>query len=172
MQHQGAVIHMEYNIDQENGIILDKATGDRCIIITKARMGEILTRLTEIFQSGAQVIINETCKSAGERYVKEVFAEKKESAAQFLALGVQRFTDAGIGKVEVINFNLDPVEITVRIWNNFFAEIHNNEATFCNCVESFLTGMYKGFLGKTPKIKETKCIGKKDPYCEWNITSQ
>ncbi len=160
---------MEYTIDQENGIILDNATGDRCIILTKARLGEILARLTEIFQSGAQVIINETCKSAGERYVKEVLAENKESAAQFLALGVQRFTNAGVGKVEVVELKLEPVELTLRIWDNFFAEIPNGDTTFCNCVEAFLTGMYKGFLGKIPKIKETKCKGKKDPYCEWHI---
>ncbi len=162
---------MEYNIDTEKGIILDKATGDRCIIITKARMGEILTRLTEIFQSGAQVIINEMCKAAGESYVKEVLAEKKASAVQFLASGVQRFTDAGYGKVEVVEFKPEPIELTLRLWDNFFAEIPNGDTTFCNCVEAFLTGMYKGFLGKTPKIKETKCKGKKDPYCEWHITS-
>jgi predicted hydrocarbon binding protein len=161
---------MEYNFDEENGIILDKATGDRCIILTKARMGEILTRITDIFQSSAQVIINEICKSAGERYVDEVIVEKKSSAIEFLTLGVQRFTDAGYGRVEVVEFKPEPVEVTLRLWDNFFAEIPNGDSTFCSCVEAFLAGMYKGFLGKTPKIKETKCKGKKDPYCEWHIS--
>jgi predicted hydrocarbon binding protein len=161
---------MDYNINQENGVIQDKVTGDRCIIITKARMTQILSRLTEIFQSGAQVIITEAFKAAGERYVTEVLDEKKADAAQFLQTAVQRFTDAGLGRIEIVEFKLEPAELKFRLWNNFFAEIPNGESTYCNCVEAFATGMYKGFLGKTPKIRETKCIGKNDPYCEWHLT--
>jgi predicted hydrocarbon binding protein len=161
---------MDYNIDQENGVIRDKVTGDRCLIITKARMAQILSRLTEIFQSGAQVIIMEAFKATGERYVTEVRDEKKADSPMFLATAVQRFTDAGLGRIDIVEFKPEPPELKFRLWNNFFAEIPNGESTYCNCVEAFVTGMYKGFLGKTPKIKETKCIGKNDPYCEWHLT--
>ena len=163
-------ILMDYNINQENGVIQDKVTGDRCIIVTKARMAQILSRLTEIFQSGAQVIITEAFKAAGERYVTEVLDEKKADSPMFLATAVQRFTDAGLGRIEIVEFKPEPAELKFRLWNNFFAEIPNGESTYCNCVEAFVTGMYKGFLGKAPKIRETKCIGKNDPYCEWHLT--
>jgi predicted hydrocarbon binding protein len=160
---------MEYEFDEKNGIIHDKVTGDRCIIITKARMEDIIARLTGIFQSGAQVIVTEAFKAAGERFVDEVPEQAKADQAMFLKKAVQRFTDAGLGKIEVAQLNPETTELTFRVWNNFFAEIHNEEATYCNCVAAFAGGIYKQITQKTPEIKETKCIGKGDTYCEWRI---
>jgi predicted hydrocarbon binding protein len=163
---------MEYEFDEENGVIYDKVTGDRCIIITKARMHQILSRLSDLFQSGAQVIIREACKAAGERYVAAVPKEAKADRTLFLKTAVQRFTDAGLGKIEVVSFKSETAEIKFRIWNNFFAEIRNEELTYCNCVEAFVSGMYKRITLKTPDIKKTRCIGNGDPYCEWHLTPE
>ena len=160
---------MEYEFDEKNGVIYDKVTGDRCVIITKARMKDIISRLTDIFQSGAQVIVTEAFKAAGERYVDEVPEQAKANQAMFLKTAVQRFTDAGLGKIEVAQFKPETAELTFRVWNNFFAEIHNEESTYCNCVAAFASGIYKQITLKTPEIKETKCSEKGDPYCEWHI---
>jgi len=160
---------MEYEFDEKNGVIYDKVTGDRCIIITKARMKDIIARLTDLFQSGAQVIVAEAFKAAGERFVTEVPEQAKADQALFLKTAVQRFTDAGLGKIEVAQFKPETTELTFKVWNNFFAEIHNEESTYCNCVGAFAGGIYKQITLKTPEIKETKCIGRGDPYCEWRI---
>jgi predicted hydrocarbon binding protein len=160
---------MEYQFDEENGVIRDKVTGDRCVIITRARMEQIFSRLSDLFQSGAQVIITEACKAAGERYVAEVPAETKADPVLFLKTAVKRFTDAGLGRIEIVEFKPEEAELTFRIWNNFFAEMHNEEPTYCNCVEAFVSGMYERIIFKTPKIKKTRCIGKGDPYCEWHL---
>jgi predicted hydrocarbon binding protein len=162
---------MEYLFDEDNGIILDKVTRDRCIILTKARLTQIIS-IFKVFGDSAQTFVLETCRSAGERYVNEVVEGKKTDAVQFLNVAVQRFTDGGLGKIEIGEFNPETVELKIRIWNNFFAEIPNGESTYCNCVEAFIVGMYEGFLHETPTIEETKCIGKADPYCEWQITLQ
>ena len=87
----------------------------------------------------------------------------------FLKTAVQRFTDAGLGKIEVVKFKPETLEVTFRVWNNFFAEMRNEEATYCDCVVAFAGGMYKRVTQKTPEIKEIKCIGKGDEYCEWRI---
>lgn len=160
---------MDYQFDEENGVIYDKVTGDRCIIITKARMKDIIARLTDLFQSGAQVIVAEAFKAAGERFVTEVPEQAKADQVMFLKTAVQRFTDAGLGKIEVAQFKPETTELTFKVWNNFFAEIHNEESTYCNCVGAFAGGIYKQITLKTPEIKETKCIGRGDPYCEWRI---
>ncbi len=162
---------MEYILDDENGIILDRVTRDRCIILTKARMTQILSRFTDIFQSSAQLIITEAFKAAGERYVRETAEEKKTDMSEFLKTSVKRFTDAGLGKIEVVQFTPETGEVKFRIYNNFFAEITHNGSTYCSGVAGFATGMYKAFLHTTPIVKETKCIGKNDPYCEWHMTT-
>lgn len=133
-------------------------------------MAQILSRFTQIFQSSAQVIITEAFKSAGERYVTEVVEEKKANTVQFLRTAALRFTNAGLGRIEIVQFNEEKGEFNFRIHNNFFSEIANEDSTYCNCVEAFVVGMYKAFFNKTPNIQETKCKGENDPYCEWQLT--
>jgi len=162
---------MQFEFDVETGVIKDKVTGERCVIITQERMQDILSRLSEIFQSGAKVIIFEASKAAGERFAKEAAGTAKSDSQQLLNTTVQRFTDAGLGKIEVIESNLEEGEVKFRIWNNFFAEIKNKEeTTYCNCIEGFVSGMYEQIMGKTPEIKKTKCVADGDSYCEWHMT--
>jgi len=149
---------MHFEFDEATGIIKDKLTGERCIIITQARMAEIFSRLSEIFQSGAKVIIFEASKAAGERFVKETSEMTKGSKELILNMTVQRFTDAGLGKIEFVDFNLEEAAVKFRIWNNFFAEIRKEESTYCNCVEGFVSGRYEQIIGKAPKIQKTKCV--------------
>ncbi|MCJ7763296.1 hypothetical protein MUP38_07595 [Candidatus Bathyarchaeota archaeon] len=160
---------MKYHFDSEKGVIYDEVTGDRCFIMTKARLLQIISRLTDLFQSGAQVILTEAFKAAGERYATEVPEEARADQAMFLKTAVQRFTDGGLGKIEVVDFKPEKLELTFRIWNNFFAEMHNEESTYCNCVAAFASGMYRKITRKTPEITEIKCSGKGDPYCEWHV---
>src|SRR3990170_5614177 len=96
---------MEFKFDEENGIIIDSATGERCIILPKARMEQVFSRLTDLFQSGAQVIITEACRAAGRWYVNEIPEAKKTDKALFLKSAVQRFVGAGLGKIEIVHFN-------------------------------------------------------------------
>jgi len=161
---------MQFEFDVENGVIKDKVTGERCIILTQARMQDILSRLSEIFQSGAKVIIFEASKAAGECFVKESSDIPKTDHQRLLTTTVQRFTEAGLGKIEIVEFVPEKAEVTFRIWNNFFAEIKNEEATYCSCVEGFVTGMYEQIMSITPKIQKTKCVANGDPYCEWRMT--
>jgi len=160
---------MKYHFDFEKGVIYDEVTGDRCFIITKARLLQIIERLKVLFQSGANVIIAEAFKAAGERYATEVPEAAKADQVLFLTTAVQRFTDAGLGKIEVVKVKPEALELTFRVWNNFFAEMRDGESTYCDCVGAFASGMYKKITLKTPEIKETKCSGKGDAYCEWHL---
>ena len=121
---------MQFEFDAETGVIKDKVTGERCIIITQTRVAEVCSRLSEIFQSGAEVIILETSKATGERFVKETSEAIKGDNQLLLKTTVQRFTDAGLGKIEVVEFDLEEAEVKFRICNNFFAEIQKEEATY------------------------------------------
>ena len=161
---------MEFDFDGENGVIIDKATGERCLIFPKSRIEQIFQRLTELFQSGAQVIITERFKAAGKWYVNEIPEEKRRDKAQFLKTAVQRPLDAGLGKIEVTEFNPETAEVKLRIWSNFFAQIQNDGGTNCNSVEAYIDSVYEQLMQKTPETKKTKCIGKNDPYCEWHIS--
>ena len=160
---------LEFTFDEENGVIIDKATGERCLIFPKARLEHIFTRLTDIFQSGAQVIITEAFKGAGKWYVSQMREEAENNKAEFFKSAVQRFKDGGVGRVEIVEFKPETAELRFRIWNNLFAEMYHEQDTYCHCVEAYVSGIYEELLGVTPEIQKTKCIGKNDPYCEWRF---
>lgn len=161
---------MQFEFDSEKGIIKDKITGERCIIITQARVEEVCSRLSEIFQSGAKVIIFEAGKAAGKRFVEETPDITKGDEQLFLKAVSQRFTDAGLGKIEIAEFDLERAEVKFRIWNNFFAGLNGEKAMYRSCIEGFVAGACEQIIRKTPKITKTKCVENGDPYCEWLMT--
>jgi predicted hydrocarbon binding protein len=163
---------MQFEFDEQKGVIRDKVTGERCVIIIQTRMQEIFSRLSEIFQSGAKVIFFEAGKAAGERFVEDTPEVLKADKRLFLETLAQRFMDAGLGKIEIIKFNLEEGEVKFRIWDNFFAELCGEEASCCSCVEGFVSGIYEQIIRKAPKVQKTKCVEKGDPYCEWQMTSK
>ena len=86
---------MPFEFDDKTGVIRDKLTGERCIVLTQARMQDIFSRLAAIFQSGATVIAFEAGKAAGKRFVEEVPNEAKAENPTFLNTITQRFSARG-----------------------------------------------------------------------------
>jgi predicted hydrocarbon binding protein len=160
---------MQFEFDAETGVIKDKITGERCIIITQTRVEEVCKRLAEIFQSGAKLIIFEVGKAAGKHFAEETSDITKVDKIRFLQTVSQRFTDAGLGKIEIVEVDLERAEVTFRIWNNFFAGLGSEKEMYRSCIEGFVTGTYEQIMSITPKIKQTKCITNGDPYCEWHM---
>ncbi len=161
---------MQFEFDRENGVITDKVTGERCVIIIQARMQEIFARLSAIFQSGAKVIFFEAGKAAAERFVEDRPEIIKADKRLFAETVVSRFTDAGLGKIEIIDFDPEKAVVKFRIWNNFFAEFcGDEESACCSCVEGFVSGLYEQIIGKAPIIKRTSCVVNGDPCCEWQM---
>jgi predicted hydrocarbon binding protein len=160
---------MDFTFDEETGVIIDKATGDRCIIFAKARLEQIFLRLHELFQSGSQIIIAESFRAAGKWFVNEIPTEARNDLPKFLAKAIQRYKDGGLGGIQIVKLDLEKPEITFRIWNNLFAEMYQDLGTYCYCVEAYISGIFEQLIGVPPEIHETKCLGKGDMYCEWTL---
>jgi predicted hydrocarbon binding protein len=94
----------------------------------------------------------------------------KANGKLFLETYVQRLMDSGIGRIEIVEFKPEEGEMKFRIRDNF-AQINYQKWTACDYVKGLVTGIYEQMANETPKVEETKCIGKGDPYCEWQITS-
>jgi hypothetical protein len=88
----------------------------------------------------------------------------------FLKTVSQRFADAGLEKIEIIEFSPEKGEVTFRIWNNFFAGLGCDNSMYRSCIEGFVTVVYEQVMSITPKIQKTKCITTGDPYYEWRMT--
>ena len=156
---------LELTFDDEQGIIIDKTTGERRLIFPQAKLEQIFTRLTDLFQSSSQVIPIEAFKATGKWCVNEV-PEKVDDAA-FLKSAVQRLKDGGLGKLEIVGFKPETAEVQFRIWNNLFAEMIYDGSTYCSLVEAYVSVLYEQLIGVTSETQKTKCVGKNYPICEW-----
>ncbi len=158
---------MEFTFDEESGVIIDKATGERCLIFAKPILEHIFLRLNEVFQSGAQVIIAEGFRATGKWYASQIPENAKTDLVGFLNSAIQRYKEGGLGRIEIVEFNPEKPELTFRIHNNLFAEIYQGDATYCYAVEAYVSGIFEQLIGVIPAVEKTKCLGKGDPYCEW-----
>jgi predicted hydrocarbon binding protein len=163
---------VNYEFNEENGIIRDKLTGERYILASKTRLEDIFGRLSQIFKSGIEVLLQESSRTAGKHIADLTGEEVKADIKRLLSEYTKKFAQVGFGKIEVCEFKPEEAEIRFRVWNNFFAELRDGESTYCSYIGGLVSGIYEALLHKSPTVKEVKCIGKGAPYCEFLLTQK
>lgn len=159
-----------FDFDEDNGIIRDKLTGERVLVVYQKGLESVFKGLSEIFKAGIEVLLLESSRAAGRNIVDSIGKEAKTDIKSSLSLYAKRFSQNGLGRLEVSELKLEEARMTVRVWNNIFAEMRDKESTYCTYIIGLLSGIYEGILHASPKVKETKCIGHGDPYCEFLLT--
>jgi predicted hydrocarbon binding protein len=156
-----------YEFDEKNGIIRDKLTGERCIIVYQKGLENVFKGLSQIFKAGIEVILLEASREAGRHIVtgKEGKVSKDSMSAY-----INRFARIGLGKLEIFEFKPEEASVTFRVWDNIFAGMRYGKSTYCSYIAGLLSGWYERLLHASPTVKETKCSGHGDPYCEFRLT--
>jgi len=161
------MINLEF--DEENGIIRDKTTDERYILVSKTRVEDIFGRLSQIFKSGIEVLLRESSRTAGKHIGDLTEEEAKADVNSLLSEYSKTFAQVGFGKIEICELKPEESIINFRVWDNFFAEIRDGESTYCSYVGGLVSGIYEALLHKASSVKEVKCIGNGDPYCEFQL---
>ena len=156
-----------FDFDEDNGIITDKLTGERVLVVYQSGLESVFKGLSEIFKAGIEVLLLDSGRAAGRNIVDSIGKEAKDDIKSSLSLYVKRFSQVGLGRLEVSELNLEEARMTIRVWNNIFAEMRDKESTYCSYIRGLLSGMYEGLLHVSPRVREMKCIGHGDPYCEF-----
>ena len=159
-----------YELDKENGIIRDKLTGERCLIVYQKGLENIFKGLSHIFEAGLEVILLESSREGGRHIVDLTRKEAKADINSSLSSYMKRFSQIGIGRLEISELNLEEARMIARVWNNIFAEMRYGKSTYCSYIAGLLSGWYEKLLHASPMVKETKCSGHGDPYCEFRLT--
>ena len=159
-----------YEFDDENGIIRDRLTGERCIVVYRKGLESVFAGLSEIFKAGIEVLLLESSREAGKHLADTVEKGAKLDAKSSLKAYAKRFSQIGMGRLEISEMKLEEGRMTIRVWNNIFAEMRDKESTYCSYIAGLLSGLYEGLFHASPKVKEMKCSGLGDPYCEFLLT--
>lgn len=157
-----------YDIDIDNGIIRDKLTGSRCLVIYETALESIFQALSKIFKSGVAVLLEETGQASGRQIVDSIGKGAKTDMKSQASACVRRLTQGGFGRFEICELRAS--RMRVRVWNNIFAEKREGESTYCTYVASLLSGIYEKILHTSPKVRETKCLSHGDACCEFLLT--
>jgi len=158
---------VNYDFDEENGIVRDKLTGERYILINQSGVKSIFKGLSRIFGAGIDVLLEESSREAGKNMVP--LTDKKVDVKSLLNEYGKGFAQRGMGRLEVSELKPEEGIVTVRVWNSIFAGIRDGENTYCSYIGGLLSGVYERLLHASPKFKETKCIGHGDQYCEFRL---
>jgi predicted hydrocarbon binding protein len=161
---------VNYEFDENNGIIRDKLTGERCLVVYESGLESVFKGLSEIFKAGIEVLLLESSRAAGRNIADSIVKGAKTDVKHALIAYTERFAQVGFGRLEVSELKLEEARMTFRVWNNIFAEMRDKESTYCSYIAGMLSGVYEGLLHVSPKVKEVKCIGHGDPYCEFLLT--
>jgi predicted hydrocarbon binding protein len=159
-----------YNIDQDNGIIRDKLTGQRCLVINERALQSVFQALSKIFNSGIEVLLEESSSASGRQMVESIDKGARTDVKSSLSAYMRRLTQQGYGRFEISELELEAARMRIRVWNGIFAEMREKKSTYCTYVAGLLSGIYEGLLHASPKVSETKCIRYGDPYCEFLLT--
>ena len=171
------VIDLEAHRPEFPGLIVDTAhfplkfMGQEALIIDIRHVGEMFGRLDEVFESGAYVILFEMGHRVGRKFVKEVrerFDVDKLRALQVLgSFAVAR----GWCVPELVEWDEQKPRLVVRMHDLFTCKpfAGQRKAPTGHLMRGVLAGIVEELTGASVKVKETKCVAKGDPYCEFVV---
>jgi hypothetical protein len=144
-------------LEQNDGFFLDFET---FALMKKA--------LEETFASGAGVIIATMAKPCGRKICREITRKaksKEEALNQFCVL----VNKQNWGDLSFFDVDLDKGSGKAIVKDSFEARRSMSKAPCCRFLANFIAGFIAELFTKNVIVKEVKCAGKGDDYCEFRF---
>jgi predicted hydrocarbon binding protein len=129
----------------------------------------ILKNLREaVGQKKADEIIYKSSKDAGIKYMSALKKSFSMSKVDMIKWAVNSITLSGWGKVTVINANGEQNTFTIRVNDSVVAkELGKSSEPTDAILAGFFAGGGTAIFEENVEVRETRCIAKGDPYCEF-----
>jgi len=152
---------------------------DRVIILREQGIKGIICGLRKRLGSAAEAIQYFLGFEAGLEYGKshiklgKALGIKKASEI-FSKISAPLFTPIGFGLMEVVKITDEPPYALIRVYRCFECECcdEKTERPYSHLVRGMSAGLFTSLFKTEMFARETKCIAKGDPYCEFKITPQ
>ena len=162
-----------YEIDSEEGKIVNKRQGVRALILSSSVWRQIEDRLYTDFGSGASVILFDMGRSSGAAIANEtVWSDLKRSSGRPDPFRIQHLirnaATSGWGKMTVSGLEGDRFKVNVLkcVFCSGRSE-GKDEVSQCYFLKGVITGVAETVYGVPTKVTETHCSKE---YCEFDIS--
>lgn len=164
----------DISLDSETGRLFDSLTQTHLFMMDEDFYRGLRTRLFNIFQSGASVILHEIGFGYGQimgKNISETGGSRIEIYKKFIERG--KHQGYGIFQVALLGALTSTFtgEVVIRLKNSFFSlSAGKTGQTECQIVAGMIEGAAPFLLGKKQfKCLESKCLSKGDPLCEFHL---
>ena len=115
---------------------------------------------------GASVLLYETGKKAGMRWINRFSKEWGLKDKKFLEAVQEFYAELGWGKFRVEENNEE--DLIVKVENSFIARGYgNSDVPICHFLRGYNAGLAEALKGKDIDAEEVKCAAKGDEFCEF-----
>jgi len=153
---------------RDDATILNRMTGERCIIVCFSNIKELFNTYYEILGDDLFSLEYERGYRIGKLRLQKFHTSNDPKKLVDKLLEIYEY----MGAFKVIEWNFDPVRLEgkVLIKNSYMAEIFQGLGkTVCHNIAGYLAAIIEGAFKSDVMVKETKCLAQGDDLCVFEI---
>ena len=149
--------------------------GDRAIIIRLQGYKGIVEDIRKHFGTAGEAFLYYAGFDSGVEYAKshKEIGRKlglTDPTKIFQLISTSLFSCVGFGKMKTLKLTAEPPKARIRIYNSFECELGiGTGKPFSHLVRGMIAGALTTLFNTKMQATETKCIAKRDPYCEFSV---
>jgi len=149
--------------------------GDRAIIIRLQGYKGFVEDIRKHFGTAGEAFLYYAGFDSGVEYAeshKEIGRKLglTEPTKIFQFISTSLFSCVGFGKMEILKLTIKPPKALIRVHNSFECELGiGTGKPFSHLVRGMIAGVLTTLFNTKMQATETKCIAKRDPYCEFSV---
>lgn len=149
---------------------------ERAVVMPLSLLGNLFSEIEKILTpSGFAAVFYNAGRRSGQNFAK-YYREKynPKTKEELVELLFQCTRAIGWGLIETYSLDLDRIRGKIRSVGNIEAATRKNKGTepMCHWTRGFLAGYLSAAVGREVEVREVKCIGKGDEFCEFEIEAK
>lgn len=177
MEKTGVVKEVEVK-GAHNGLIADSLnfplswnSGDRAVMLRTHFFAVMEEGARRLLASGADVLLYQMGYNHGRPTWDDLLAGYRVRDKDDLQEIISLYPAAGWGLPEVESLDIGRKKAVVKMTGNFECDPPRKGSSGSNFLRGHLAGLFTSLFGATVNVKETKCVGRGDPHCEFTAST-
>lgn len=165
--------HVEGGID---GLLIDTSyplqitRGSQALVLDRQQLAGMVDEVREKFGSGGAVLLYDQGLSLGRESWNEFLKlVGRKFAVEHLSYLGNWHSARGMGRMEVVDFDLERVAAKIRVADSFECVGHTTPTPYSQLLRGLIAGFLSALWESPVTCRETRCVAMGEPACEFEI---